>query len=202
MQPRRHGERGGITEIRRIGGDELTDYARIPIAFRVDGVVEAKRDGEGFVLVERSVDVPWVKDYDSIPGERPTDWPLRFDMSKWGLFAAWREGVQAGGAAVAPNAAELGMEQGCRVSAVLWDIRVLPELRGLGIGTALFRVTESWARAQGCRALLIETQNINAPACRFYARMECVLRSIDQDYYPGLPGESRLIWQKPLTGLR
>jgi hypothetical protein len=50
--------------------------------------------------------------------------------------------------------------------AVLWDVRVHPEYRGRGVGHRLFTAAAEWARTRDCRVLKIETQNINAPACR------------------------------------
>ena len=46
--------------------------------------------------------------------------------------------------------------------------------------------------------LLIETQNVNAVACRFYSRMGCSLGSADPNAYPTLPGEVQLLWHKLL----
>jgi ribosomal protein S18 acetylase RimI-like enzyme len=83
---------------------------------------------------------------------------------------------------------------------VLWDIRVVPERRGHGIGTALFRAAEAFAAARGCRELKVETQNVNVPACRFYQRHGCVLRTVNRFAYPALPDEVQLIWTKSLTG--
>ena len=47
------------------------------------------RDGGlgGLVLAERSVAVPYVKDYDAVPGEGPLTWARRFDLARWTLFA-------------------------------------------------------------------------------------------------------------------
>jgi len=45
---------------------------------------------------------------------------------------------------------------------------------------------------------MVETQNVNVPACRFYARMGCVLGGIHRFAYPELPGEARLLWYKAL----
>ena len=83
--------------------------------------------------------------------------------------------------------------------AVLWDIRVSPEARGQGIGAALFRAAEEWAKARSCRRLKVETQNINVQACRFYARQGCVLATVDRSAYPELPREIKLIWNKVLS---
>jgi GNAT superfamily N-acetyltransferase len=83
--------------------------------------------------------------------------------------------------------------------AVLWDIRVSPEARGRGVGAALFRAAERWAKARGCLHLRVETQNINVAACRFYARQGCVLRAVNRHAYAELPDEIQLLWDKILT---
>jgi GNAT superfamily N-acetyltransferase len=80
----------------------------------------------------------------------------------------------------------------------LGDIRVSPEARGKGVGARLFAAVEFWARARGCTRLKVETQNINVPACRFYARQGCVLGAIHRFAYPDLPGEVMLLWYKDL----
>ena len=49
-----------------------------------------------------------------------------------------------------------------------------------------------------CRSLVVETQNINVPACRFYVHMGSVLRAINCMAYPDLPGEVQLLWCKEL----
>jgi phage shock protein A len=82
--------------------------------------------------------------------------------------------------------------------AVLWDLRVAPALRGRGVGAALFRAAEAWALARGASWLKIETQNVNVPACRFYARRGCTLGAIHRFAYPALPEEAQLLWYKPL----
>ena len=90
------------------------------------------------------------------------------------------------------------MLEGRRDLSVLWDIRVAPNARGRGVGSALFERVEAWALAQGCRQLKVETQNINVPACGFYARHGCELRAIHHAAYPELPEEIQLLWYKDL----
>jgi ribosomal protein S18 acetylase RimI-like enzyme len=83
--------------------------------------------------------------------------------------------------------------------AVLWDIRVSPEARGAGLGSALFQATAGWAVARGCEWLKVEPQNVNVAACRFYQKMGCTLGAIDRFAYPDLPGEVQLLWWKALA---
>jgi GNAT superfamily N-acetyltransferase len=90
------------------------------------------------------------------------------------------------------------MLEGRRDLSVLWDIRVAPDARGKGIGSALFERVEAWAQAQGCRQLKVETQNINVRACGFYGRHGCELRAVHYAAYPELPEEIQLLWYKDL----
>ena len=174
----------------------LAAHAAIPIAFPVERVLDVTPSAEGFSTVERTLDSTYVKDYDAI--EHPRDW-LRFDTSKWGLLAAYSDHERIGGAIVALDSHGVGLLEGRSDLAVLWDIRVVPERRGRGIGTALFTAAEAFAAARGCRELRVETQNTNVPACRFYQRQGCVLRAVNRFAYPALPDEIQLIWMKSLT---
>jgi GNAT superfamily N-acetyltransferase len=179
----------------------LEQYGDISIAFEVSAVLEVAGPGAGlggFVLTERGVDAPYVKDYDAVEGEEPARWAERFDVSNWGLLAARAGGRRVGGAVVAFDTPGLDMLEGRRDLAVLWDIRVSPGARGRGVGSALFHAAERWAVARGCRSLKVETQNVNVPACRFYERRGCVLAAVNRDAYPGLPAEIQLLWHKAL----
>ena len=178
---------------------DLAEYALLPIAFRVDHVLDvtARADG-GFALFARRLEIPYVKDYDAVDGEGPLHWTRRFDVSNWRLFTARVAGTQVGGATVAFNTPGLPMLEGRRDLSVLRDIRVVPDARGMGIGSALFERVEPWARAQGCRQLKVETQNINCAACGFYARHGCELRAIHHAAYPDLPEEIQLLWYRDL----
>jgi GNAT superfamily N-acetyltransferase len=152
----------------------------------------------GFALSARRLENPYVKDYDAIDGEGPLCWRRRFDVSNWTLFTARVSGRPVGGAAVAFNTPGLTMLEGRRDLSVLWDIRVAPDARGNGIGSALFERVEAWAQAHGCRQLKVETQHINVRACGFYARHGCTLRAVHHSAYHELPEEIQLLWYKDL----
>lgn len=189
-------------EIREEPASRLEEHARIPIAFEVDRVFDVRlREGglAGFDLVERPLPVPWRKDYDALPANRPVDWPRRFDVSRWALLSAWVAGRRAGGAVVAWRTPAMSMLDGRGDLALLWDLRVAPELRRRGVGSALFAATERWAAARGCRQLKIETQSVNVPACRFYASRGCELGGVRRFAYPELPEEAQLLWYKAVA---
>lgn len=179
----------------------LAEHGRTSIAFVVDRILQlALADGGlgGMMLTEIPVPAPYVKDYDAVDGEGPARWAQRFDVSNWGMIGAFRDGARVGGAVIAFRTADLYMLGGRDDVAVLWDIRVAPQQRAAGVGSALFLAAEEWAAARGCGWLKIETQNVNIAACRFYQKMGCTLGGIDRFAYPGLPGEVRLLWWKAL----
>lgn len=189
-------------EIRIASPDDLaTSYADVPIAFDVRAVLDVVAvDGGigGLRLVERALDTPRTKDYDAEPGNHPSVWPSRFDVRGWHVLGAWRDGVRVGGAVVvhgAPGLDVLDLLGGDADAAALWDLRVLPAARGTGVGAALLDAAAAWARGRGARRLAVETQNVNVPACRLYARRGCTLAAIRLRAYPTLPDEAQLVWE-------
>ena len=181
--------------------DFLAGYARIPIAFEVRDVLDVDTPEQGLgglVLKPSRLDVPYLKDYDADVRYAPATWPSSFDTTSWGVLVA-RQGEPVGGAVVAWNSPGLDMLEGRSDLAVLWDLRVAPRMRQHGVGAALFGAAEAWARARGVRTLKVETQTINVPACRFYARQGCTLGAMHRYAYPTLPHETQLLWYKELA---
>ena len=73
----------------------LADYGQIPISFSVDRRFEvAAIDGGlgGIVLRERSVDRPYIKDYDALEGAEPARWAELWDLANWGFISAYCRG--------------------------------------------------------------------------------------------------------------
>jgi len=179
---------------------DLPQYEEIPIAFTVEKrfmIAPIENGLGGLRLIEESVE-PYVKDYDAFEGKRPSAWPNRFDISRWGVFGAFEETKRVGGATVAWSTPGVEMLEGRVDLACLWDLRVHPDHRGKGIGHLLFSHAIEWALKRRCCLLKVETQNINVPACRFYARQGCELRSINNHAYDEALDEIQLLWYRDL----
>ncbi len=163
----------------------------------LSGVFEGQTTGApiGLLIVNQD---SRSKDYDAIKGEGPTRWRL-WDLTNWGFLAAFADQRRVGGAIIAWQTEGIDMLEGRADLAVLWDIRVAPDVRGQGVGARLIDHVERWARARDCRTLKIETQNINVPACRFYARSGCTLGAVFLHAYPELPEEVQMLWYKDLA---
>ncbi|MFN3962477.1 MAG: hypothetical protein ACK4NQ_05820 [Fimbriimonadaceae bacterium] len=56
---------------------DLREYGQVPIRFWV----RERWTPTGFVPVAH----PWLKEYD-VPGNRPQDWHLHFDLARWGRW--------------------------------------------------------------------------------------------------------------------
>ena len=187
-----------MTTVLEISPSDLTCYAAIPIAFEVRTVFDAQlpENGLGGIRLVETAVTPYLKDYDEL--ETPLSWPDEFDISRWGLFLAVDDGGQAlGGAAVAWNTSGVNMLEGRSDLSVLWDIRIHPNTRGRGLGKKLFAHAADWSRQRGCARMKIETQNINVPACRFYAAQGCQLGDIRRFAYqnePSVAHEVQLNW--------
>ncbi|HVE52233.1 MAG TPA: GNAT family N-acetyltransferase [Ramlibacter sp.] len=170
----------------------LPAYASIPNGFTARSVLEVSADHRSFALQERALATPFSKDYDAL--ESPLDWPRLFDVRQWAMASAFQGDRRVGGAIAAFDTPGLDMLQGRRDLVVLWDLRVLPELQGQGIGTQLFRAVQHWGTDRGGQELMVETQNVNVAACRFYASMGCKLLSAQAGAYADLPDETKLLW--------
>ena len=189
-----------IVEIRQEPPTALASYAAIPIAFTVSERLAVADAGIGGIhLVSEPVRPPYVKDYDADADHHPSAWARRFDLSRWCVLAARDDHSHVGGAVVAWATPGLDMLEVRSDLAVLWDLRVAPAHRRRGVGRALFEAAETWARSAGARWLKVETQNVNVPACRFYARQGAELGAVHRFAYPALPEETQLLWYKRLV---
>ena len=173
----------------------LGEYAKVSIAFTVESkyvaVPVGGADG-GWTLSEALVEPAWIKDYDG--GEPPTRW-LRWNTTNWRIFSAFSGEVNglAGQSLFTIRRSWISLRDG-RELAALWDLRVAPEWRGRGVGTMLYKRVVRYAKSVGCVELKIETQDVNVPACDFYAKQGCHLVNVIPNAYPGWPDEVEFDW--------
>lgn len=172
---------------------DLADYASIPSRFSTHSVFDVSADG----LTERALTSPLVKDYDAL--ERPETWPRLFDVSRWARLSAYIDGARVGGAIVARDTPGVDLLESWRDLLVLWDIRIHPQTRGMGVGRALFEAAGNWGAECGCIEMKVETQNVNIAACRFYQAMGCTLTDVNRGTYADVPDDIQLFWRKSIA---
>jgi len=176
----------------------LREYEKIPISFRVESRfrVELIQSGLGGIKFIEEAVTPFIKNYDALESERPSGWSKRFDISNWGIISAFEDEKRIGGAAIAWKTPEVNMLESHTDLACLWDLRVHPEFRGKGVGRQLFARAIEWAKGRNCRRFIVETQDINVPACRFYVRQGCELGAVNRYAYPESMDEIQLVWYR------
>lgn len=93
----------------------------------------------------------------------------------------------------------LGERQEWNNTVWVWEFHVAPEYQRRGIGRRLMAEVATRARAAGSRALVLETQNTNVKAIRFYRRVGYTLEGIDVSHYTNedmQPGRTVALFMK------
>ena len=180
---------------------QLVEYAQVPMGFTVaerfdDQALMALRDDATVQGV--AVSPPYWKDYDAYLDGHPSEWPRQFDLSRWTILAAFDRTRRVGGAVVIVDDPQIDLLRACPSCALLWDVRVAPDARRQGVGSALLEAAEERARERGARSLRVETQDVNVPACRFYHAHGFRLERTTHGAYAELPNEVQLLWRKAL----
>jgi ribosomal protein S18 acetylase RimI-like enzyme len=151
--------------------------------------IDAEFESDSFLDVEKTVDglqVAWRL------VERPLDPPFR--SSDYSLSRQQREeaGVRLregdGLYQVAEDAGKLVAlldveRERWRDTATVWNILIDRSYRRRGLGRELMSRAIEWARGQGLRGIMLETQTNNLSACRFYQTMGFKLCGLDDHFY-------------------
>jgi ribosomal protein S18 acetylase RimI-like enzyme len=77
--------------------------------------------------------------------------------------------------------------------AIVWDIAVHPPFRRQGVGRSLMEQAIRWARERRLPGVMLEAQNINVSACRFYESCGFSLGGFDRHLYRGIDPDTREI---------
>jgi ribosomal protein S18 acetylase RimI-like enzyme len=191
-----------MINLRPLTPEDIPNLPQIRPTYKSSSILEVERSGTGLEigwrLVERDLPQPFDKgtlyDFDEIAQaeirarlERPDDTYQRVAESS-GLLVGFLD-------------IEL---QSWNDTAFLWNLMIDLDYRGQGLGRRLWHRALDFARQSDVRAIMIETQNTNVPACRFYARMGCELVGINEVYYTndGSATEVALFWAYRLPGYR
>lgn len=94
-------------------------------------------------------------------------------------------------------AGQIRVSKNWNAYAYIHDIAVDEKYRGQGVGRALMERAIEWAKSQGFPGMMLETQDNNVAACRFYERCGFELCGFDTHLYKAMdPGtdEIALYW--------
>lgn len=185
-------------EIEQIGWNQISEYSKIPISYEVKSFLDVSFHSNGIngiSIIEKELKIPYQKNYDDF--ETPYDWAKKWDTRNWGLFVATKNKSEIiAGITIALKTNNINMLEGRNDLAVIWDIRVKPDYRNIGVGTLLFQQATNFSKKQKCKTIKIETQNSNVNACRFYVKQNCYLGGIHENVYKELPAEIQFLFYK------
>ena len=157
--------------IREIDRDTLKDVNRCDAAFTVDSkLVLHAEDGVirySIVSVE-----PYRKQY--VFEEK--DYPSYISSPDRIVYFAYIDGHLSG---------QITVTKHWNAYAWIDDFAVDVEFRRHGVGRALMQKAVDWARSKRLPGIMLETQDINVPACRFYENFGFTLRGFDTYLYKG-----------------
>ena len=183
--------------IRKIDTNYFDLYDSVPMNVDVCSEYRIKRidNGLGGMIFEEVSVTPYIKDLSVY--ERATEYEKEFDITYWKFYMAFDGDQPIGAVTVAARTDKLHMLAGREDACVLWDIRVADGYKHQGIGQRMLDMAIAEAKADGYVQMIIECQNINVPACKFYHKQGAVLSKMDMYAYydePDCRSEVQFLW--------
>ncbi|MCH4886243.1 GNAT family N-acetyltransferase [Acidaminobacter sp. JC074] len=154
-------------------------------AFEVFGKLEIRYDEHGWHTKEKLLDKPYLKLYDAFQAECE-DYLSNPDQT---IFYALNDHEVLGQIVIRKN-----WNKYCYID----DIAVSKKARQKGVATRLLDQAQKWALENKLGGFMLETQDINLAACRFYKKNGFVIGSIDNMLYRHFDtkDEIAMIWYK------
>ena len=174
---------------------EMYDSISMNVDVRSEYRIKRIDNGLGGMIFEEVPVTPYIKDLSVY--ERATEYEKEFDITYWSFYMAFDDEKPVGAVTVAARTDKLYMLAGRDDACGLWDIRVADGYKHQGIGQKLLDLAIKDAKADGYRQMIIECQNNNVPACKFYHKQGALLSKIDMYAYydePDCRNEVQFLW--------
>ncbi|NDJ86780.1 MAG: GNAT family N-acetyltransferase [Chloroflexi bacterium] len=179
---------------------DIARLIEIRAGFTSQTRLKVEKSGSGYEVGWRLVEVPLETPYDKGEGYDFDDEERRLVMQRLARADSLEE-------VVIEQATDrlVGMldvtEESWNEVAWVWNIMMDVSVRQQGLGRELTQRTIAWARQRNLRAVMLETQSNNVPACKFYVRMGFQLVGINEALYTNHDyqrDEIGLFWSYPL----
>ncbi|MBK9125627.1 MAG: GNAT family N-acetyltransferase [Chloroflexi bacterium] len=134
----------------------------------------------------------------------PAPYVKRFDLEDRDYYDAIVRDGHSFGAYDGDVLAGIGLADVHLWNRTFWihELHVVPAHRGRGIGRALIEALAQRATTVECRTMIVETQNTNVPAIRFYRRVGFRIEAVDVSLYTNndlTDGEVAVYMKRQLT---
>ncbi|WP_078551982.1 GNAT family N-acetyltransferase [Bacillus alkalicellulosilyticus] len=160
----------------------MDNYNKSNDGFTVSGRIIPKYEDQTWTYTEEVFSETYIKKYDD--EEIPVDY---VEDQKKAVFFYFSKNNCIG---------QIRLREHWNGYAYIEDIAVAKEYREKGVGTALIHQAIEWAKEKKFCGLMLETQDINVSACRFYAKNNFTIGSIDTMLYSNFStaNEVAIIW--------
>lgn len=147
----------------------MKDYSKSHDSFEVFGRIVPKYENDQWTYTEELFSKSYVKQYD----DEEIDSSYVEDQNK-AVFLFYKEEECIG---------RIRLRKYWNGFAYIDYIGVIPKYRQLGAGTALLSAAAEWAKQNNFIGLMLESQDVNVSACRFYAKNHFVIGGVDNMLY-------------------
>src|SRR5258708_31162976 len=165
--------------LRPLREEYIANLPTIQPNYRSDSVLVVTHLGEmdGWRLIEQTPPVPFDNE-DGYDFDEQTQAQIRLRLAHPEL--TYQRVAEQDGRLIALLDVEL---QNWNDTVFVWNLMIDRDHRRQGLGRRLWHRALEYARDMDVRALMIETQNTNVGACKFYASMGCRLVGLNEAYY-------------------
>jgi ribosomal protein S18 acetylase RimI-like enzyme len=172
-------------DIVEISADNIGDVNKTDTTHEINSKIVPFIENGNFSYIIEEIDPPYHKTYE----EDNIDYTEYIDNPDKIVFLAYADGVPAG---------QIVLRRNWNHFAYIEDIRVSSEFRGRGTGVALLKKAEEWAKKGEMPGIMLETQDVNVPACRLYEKFGFIIGGVDKKLYGGTKyaHETALFWYK------
>jgi ribosomal protein S18 acetylase RimI-like enzyme len=162
--------------VEEINARNISDIGKCDGEFTIDAklVLRVEKDEIRYTITK----VPSTK---KRYGEDDVDYNTYIDDPDTTVFLAYVEGQVAG---------QIILRKNWNRYAHIEDIAVDARFRRQGVGKELISQAKCWAQERDLAGLMLETQNNNARACKFYESCGFRLRGFDTHLYKGLNSDT------------
>jgi GNAT superfamily N-acetyltransferase len=158
--------------IRKMDKDTIQDANKCDAAFTVDSKLVLRAE-DGVV----SYQVVSVKPYQKRYVFEERDYSAYISNPDKIVYFAYANDQLAG---------QINVAKHWNAYAWIDDFAVNPLFRGHGVGRALMQKAVDWTKEKNLPGIMLETQDVNVPACRFYQNFGFKLHGFDTYLYKGL----------------
>lgn len=172
--------------IRKMTQSNKHDYNKPNDGFTVIGRIIPKYEDGIWSYLEEIFDEQYIKQYDM----ESIDNSYIDDKNK-AVYLYYEKGECTG---------QIRLREHWNGFAFIEEISVTKGRRNKGIGTALLNKAMEWAKQNDLIGLMLETQDVNLFACRFYAKNKFMIGAVDSMLYSKFltAHEKAIFWYKRL----